>query len=488
MDVFLPTAAAAFLLVVIVTSSVFHILSRKHNLVVATAGPPHSRLPPGTAGWPFIGETLDYINKLRNGNLREFVLHRVKKYESNVFTTSIIGNPVAMLCGPEGNKLLFSNENKLVNIWFPKTVERIFAKSHGKPVGDDFAHVRNILRIYLMPSALQKHVGTIDSVTKLELEEQWKPNKPAIVHDLAGRFTLGVVCRLFLGTNDPSMIEKLENPEKDISHGIVSMPINFPGTTFNRALKAAQKLTALLVEVIKQRKIDLATGKACRTQDILSEMVNANDGNGDLLKETDIAAHLIGLIHGGYDPVRSGLTFIVKYMAELPEVYDQVFREQMEVKNSKEENEALNWEDMKKMKYSWNVIQEVFRLMPPVLGTFRRAIKDFTFGDHTIPKGYKIHWTAYYTHKDPKYFPNPEKFDPSRFDEIGPPPFSYVPFGGGPRMCPGIEYTKMVTLVFIHNIVTKYKWELLVLDEKVVVDPHPRPTQGLPVHLRPHQS
>ena len=99
----------------------------------------------------------------------------------------------------------------------------------------------------------------------------------------------------------------------------------------------------------------------------------------------------------------------------------------------------------------------------------------------------QLHWNAYSTHRNSEYFPNPEKFDPSRFEGDGPAPYTFVPFGGGPRMCPGNEYTRMVILVFIHNVVMKFRWEKLLPDEKVVIDPHPRPTQGLPIRLHPHK-
>lgn len=61
--------------------------------------------------------------------------------------------------------------------------------------------------------------------------------------------------------------------------------------------------------------------------------------------------------------------------------------------------------------------------------------------------------------QNPKYFPNPEEFDPSRFKGSGPPSYTFIPFGGGPRTCPGKEYARLVILVFLHNIVTKFKLE-----------------------------
>ncbi|KAF5961361.1 hypothetical protein HYC85_002570 [Camellia sinensis] len=84
---------------------------------------------------------------------------------------------------------------------------------------------------------------------------------------------------------------------------------------------------------------------------------------------------------------------------------------------------------------------------------------------------------AHLTHKNPQYFPNPEEFDLSRFGGNGPPPYTFVPFGAGPRMCPGNEYSRLEIHVFIHKVVTKFRWETLL-----------RPSQGLPIRLHPHHK
>lgn len=64
--------------------------------------------------------------------------------------------------------------------------------------------------------------------------------------------------------------------------------------------------------------------------------------------------------------------------------------EQMEIANSKKEGELLNWDDLKKMRYSWNVACEVMRVTPPVQGAFRQALNDFTLNGFKIPKGWKV--------------------------------------------------------------------------------------------------
>ena len=160
--------------------------------------------------------------------------------------------------------------------------------------------------------------------------------------------------------------------------------------------------------------------------------------------------------------------------------------EQMSISKSKAEGELLNWDDLQKMKYSWNVAQEVLRIVPPLQGNFREAIADFDFDGFVIPKGWKLYWSAPATHKNPAYFPNPGKFDPTRFENGGPAPHTFVPFGGGPRMCPGKEYARVKILVFMHNLVKRYRWEKKFADEKVMVLAVPTPTKGLPVRLFPH--
>ncbi|KAJ4954181.1 hypothetical protein NE237_031013 [Protea cynaroides] len=172
----------------------------------------------------------------------------------------------------------------------------------------------------------------------------------------------------------------------------------------------------------------------------------------------------------------------------------------MEIVKAKGPNELLTWEDMQKMRYSWAAANEAMRLAPPMQGNFRKALSDFTYAGFHIPKGgmnlhiaYKyvfeslhLYWSVNSTHMNPDYFLEPEKFDPSRFQGNGPTPYAFIPFGGGPRMCPGKEYARFEILVFLHNVVKKFKWETVFPNEMMKVDPLPTPAEGLPILLHPH--
>lgn len=95
-------------------------------------------------------------------------------------------------------------------------------------------------------------------------------------------------------------------------------------------------------------------------------------------------------------------------------------------------------------------------------------------------------WSPFTTNENPKYFPDPKTFDPSRHEGNGLVPCSFVPFGGGPRMCPGKEFAKFLILVFMYNVVTKFKLHTLTEDEKITYRGGPVPSKGLPMRLQPH--
>ncbi|KAF9589676.1 hypothetical protein IFM89_027008, partial [Coptis chinensis] len=444
------------------------------------------KFPPGKMGWPILGESLEYLNMGRRGVPEKFFNDRMRKFSAKIFKTSILGESMAVFCGPEGLKFLFSNENKLVTVWFPSSVNKIFPFSLQSSGNEECKKMRKMLPGFLRPEALQRYIGTMDSIAKQHLKTHWDDKNEVLVFPLAKSYTISLACKLFVSVEDVVQIAKFADPFACLASGIVSIPIDFPGTSLNKAVKAANLIRKDLHEIIKQRKVDLDQNKASPTQDILSHMLLTTDENGQSMEEMDVADKILGLIIGGHDTASTAITFVVKYLSKLPHIYNEVLKEQMEIKTSKREGELLNWEDIKKMRYSWNVVCEVMRLTPPSPGAFREAITDFAYEGFSIPKGWKLFWSTNSTHKNAKYFPDPEKFDPSRFEGNGPAPYTYVPFGGGPRMCPGQEYARLEILVFMHNVVTKFKWEEVLRDEKIIVDPLPAPAKGLPVRLQPH--
>ncbi|KAF5445642.1 hypothetical protein F2P56_034681 [Juglans regia] len=445
-------------------------------------------LPPGKTGYPMIGESLEFLSTGWKGHPEKFIFDRMTKFSSEVFKTSLLGQPAAVFAGAACNKFLFSNENKLVISWWPDSVNKVFPSSTQTSSKEEAKKMRKLLPGFLKPEALQRYIGIMDTIATRHFADGWENKKEVVVFPLAKSYTFWVASRLFISVEDPNHIAKFSEPFQVLASGLISIPIDLPGTPFNRAIKASNFIRKELHKIIKQRKVDLAEGKATPTQDILSHMLLTCDENGQYMGELDIADKILGLLIGGHDTASAACTFIVKYLSELPDIYEGVYNEQMEIAKSKAPGELLNWDDIQKMKYSWNVACEVLRLAPPLQGAFREALTDFVFNGFSIPKGWKLYWSANSTHKSAEYFPEPQKFDPTRFEGNGPAPYTFVPFGGGPRMCPGKEYARLEILVFMHHLVKRFKWEKMIPDEKIIVDPMPMPAKGLPVRLFPHKA
>ncbi|ESW31548.1 hypothetical protein PHAVU_002G247300 [Phaseolus vulgaris] len=445
-------------------------------------------LPPGRLGWPIVGETFEFMHAMLEGNVLRFLKERVEKYDSRVFKTSMFGDPVAVFCGPAGNKFLFSNENKNVQVWWPSSVKKLLRLSLVNKVGDEAKMVRKLLMNFLNAETLKNYLPKMDRIAQHHIDTYWKGKEQVFVHPTVKLYTFELACCLFLSIEDSDQISKLSLKFNAFLKGIIGFTLNIPGTRFHRAMKAADEIRKEIKMILEKRKGDLEEKRASPTQDLLSHMLVTSDPSGRFMTEMEILDNTLLLLFAGHDTARSVLSLVMKYLGQLPHVYEHVLKEQLEIIQGKEVGQLLQWEDIQKMKYSWNVVSEVMRLSPPVSGAYREAIKDFTYADYNIPKGWKLHWNTGSSHNDPTIFSNPETFDASRFEGSGPTPFSHVPFGGGPRMCLGQEYARLEILVFMHNIVKRFKWELVIPDEKLKYDPMLEPVKGLAVRLHPSSS
>ncbi|KAH0977457.1 hypothetical protein GBA52_027176, partial [Prunus armeniaca] len=302
------------------------------------------KLPPGSTGWPIIGETLEYLRTGKKGVPEKFIADRRNKYKNSsssssanckVFKTSLLFEDMAVLCTAAGNKFLFSNEKKLIKSWWPPHLDKlIFADSAPDEkakafITEESTRFRNTMAPYLKPAGIQKYVGTMDTFTKKHLDMYWEDGKDddqvIKAHPLAKRYAVTMACRLMLDTEDQQVFNKLENLTKDLSSGFTSLPIDLPGTQFNRAIRGSRQLREEIKNIVTQRRIHLSTRKVdddVDGLDILSSLIMDTSTDGQGLSDSEIASKLYGVIVSGYDTFSSTLAAIVMCLAELPHVYD----------------------------------------------------------------------------------------------------------------------------------------------------------------------
>ncbi|TKY60180.1 Beta-amyrin 28-oxidase [Spatholobus suberectus] len=438
-------------------------------------------LPPGSFGWPLVGETYQFLfNKIEH-----FLQERVKKHSSEIFHTNILGEPTVVFCGPGANKFVSTNETKLVKVWYMKTQRRLFNipdQTHAAKPKQETASAAPVKILgFMKPEGLVRYMGNkIESIMHEHLMTRWEGKTEVRVYPLVKAFTLTLVCQFFLGIDEPRHVAKFASEFENLYLGIYSVPVNFPGSTYSRALKAAAAIRKEIQFLIKE-KID-ALSKGQVVDDLLAHIVGAEQG-GKYVPRIEISNIIMGLMNSSHIPIAITLAFMIRHIGQRPDIYQKIVSEHADITKSKGSATALDWDSIQKLKYTWAVAQETMRLYPIAPGAFREVITDITYEGFTIPKGWKIFWALIGTNKNPKYFHDPESFDPSRFEGNVPAPYTCIPFGAGPRSCPGKDYTRFVVLNFIHILITKFKWEVILPDEKVSGALIPTPAEGIPIRL-----
>jgi (+)-abscisic acid 8'-hydroxylase len=255
------------------------------------------------------------------------------------------------------------------------------------------------------------------------------------------------------------------------------MPINLPGTLFHKSMKARKELAQILAKILSTRR---------KLKHDHSDLLGSFMGDKEGLTDEQIADNVIGVIFAARDTTASVLTWIFKYLGENPSVLEAVTEEQLAIVRSKEEcseeDKALTWADTKKMPITSRVIQETLRVASILSFTFREAVEEVEYDGYLIPKGWKVLPLFRNIHHSPDIFPEPEKFDPSRF-EVAPKPNSYMPFGNGTHACPGNELAKLEMLVLLHHLTTKYRWTMVGAQNGIQYGPFALPQNGLPIRL-----
>ncbi|KAL9244284.1 hypothetical protein vseg_018079 [Gypsophila vaccaria] len=453
---------------------------------------PKKITPPGEMGLPFIGETMAFYKAQQKNRLWEdFISPRIQKH-GKTFKTKLMGSPTIIVNGVEANRFFLANEFKLVvSSWPSSSVQLMGQNSIMEKTGDQHRSLRAILAPCLAGTGLEALVPKIGNVVNTHLVKHWGSQEKTITLYKKAKFlTFTITCECLL---EMEANQDLFDCFERVLEGVFSPPLDVPGTSFSRAKKARKEIERVLVDVVRKKRkemegsegADETTRSENEGKSLLARLVGALI-KGEIT-EVEVIDNVVLLIFAAHDTTSFAIAMTFKMLAQHPNCYSLLLQEHMKIKSNKSKGnkeEGLGMEDLKQMKYTWQVVRESMRLFPPVFGSFRRAIKDIDFDGYLIPKGWKVLWTVYGTQNSEEYFKEPERFDPGRFDEPIPPNV-FLAFGGGPRMCAGNQLAKINILIFVHLVVTNYNWSLIDHDEPIIMDPLPTPSKGMPIKISP---
>jgi cytochrome P450 family 26 subfamily A len=286
----------------------------------------NTKFPPGKTGWPIIGETWDFMMAARCGTPEKFINDRVGKFSPEVFQTSLLGHNMAVFCGSGGNKFLYSSENKCVTGWLPHPIMKVlFSPEHASnSYKEDSAKLRKFLPEFLKPEPLQHYIPVMDSMAKDHLKADWFPYKQVKVFPLSKTYTFSLACRLFMNIKDPEQVSRLQNHFNLVTKGILSLPLNFPGTAYNRAIKGGNMIREEILGLMKERRELISESKEPEFIDLLTRMLLVTDENA--MDDMEIADRVVGLLFGSHDTTSASISMAMYYLAGNLHVYTKVLK------------------------------------------------------------------------------------------------------------------------------------------------------------------
>ncbi|NCP11221.1 MAG: cytochrome P450 [Sphingomonadales bacterium] len=429
---------------------------------------------PGEDGWPVVGVTLRQLKDPARFS-REMVAKHGKVYRVNSF-----GNRQVALVGAEANELVLFDRGKIFSSeqgWGP-VLYRVFPRGLMLMDFDHHRMDRKTLSVAFKPEPMRKYAESLNAGIAPRIA-QWS-GRTLKFYPAIKQLTLDLAATSFLGIPLGPEAEKINQAFVDevrASIGIVRSPLPF--TAMGRGVAARDYLVDYFSRQVPARR-------ESDGDDIFTQICQARDENGDLLSVEAIVDHMNFLMMAAHDTITSSITSTVMLLAQNPEWQQRLREEMLGVAGA---GEQITHNALGELTLTEYAFKEALRLIPPVPAIPRRALADFEFQGYRIPAGTQLGINPAFTHHMEEYWPEPEKFDPMRFEPEqvrGRHKYAWVPFGGGAHMCLGLHFAYMQAKIFLHHLLTTHQIEIAPgYKPDWHLWPIPRPKDGLTVTFRP---
>uniref|UniRef100_A0ACD5THM0 Uncharacterized protein n=1 Tax=Avena sativa TaxID=4498 RepID=A0ACD5THM0_AVESA len=306
-----------------------------------------------------------------------------------------------------------------------------------------------------------------------------------VVLNVALDVTFRAICEMLIGPQeDARRLEQLQSDVMDVTQAMLAVPLRLPGTRFYKGLQARKRIMdALRQEICMRRQNGL---KLDRRNDFLQTLLLKShlDSPEEALTDEQILDNILTLIIAGQVTTATAITWMVKYLGDNTDLQEKLRSVQLDLA-SKHHDSTLTLQHLNTMDYAYKTVKESLRMATIVSWFPRVALKDCQVAGFHIKKDWIVNVDARSIHYDPNIYENPTLFDPSRFnDDLKP--YSFLVFGAGSRTCLGMNLAKIMMLIFLHRLVTNFRWEMADHDtslEKWAM--FPRLKNGCPIHLTP---
>jgi cytochrome P450 len=333
--------------------------------------------------------------------------------------------------------------------------------------GDLHRRQRRLVQPVLHPNRVATYSDAMTAYAA-EMADSWHDGQEIDLHQQMMRLTLRIVAKTLFDADVAADVDAIGHA-MDVSVNMFARAMSPWGPLLNflplpsnfRFRREWGRLMALIDRFIQDRRQN-DTGR----DDLLSRLLRATDaeagaGTGSgAMTDRQLRDEAITLFTAGHETTANALTFTLYLLSQHPDV-ERTLRDELEqVLGGRVPSAA----DVDRLPYARMVLSEAMRLYPPAWALGREATRAMTLGGHEVAAGSVVLLSQWVTHRDPRWWPHPEAFDPQRFSpehRAARPRWAYFPFGGGSRQCIGESFAWIEAILVLATLAQRWQMHYL---------------------------
>jgi cytochrome P450 len=418
--------------------------------------PRDRRRPPGPPG------IYGMRNVVRLARDQLGLLRELADQYGDVVALKILGGQFFLVSHPDDiEAVLVKHARVMLRDEYVVVLERALGKGLLTSEGDLWKRQRKLMAQAFVPKRIRSYGDAMVRVTLAALRP-WADGQTMNLHQEISRVTMEVVADVLFGAGmgheDVLMVREAMEVVNEFLANSPEALLKLPGwvpTPLNlRVNHAVKQIDKLVYRIIAQRR----GGEPL--DDLLGTLLSAQDDDGARMTDQQIRDEVITLFLAGHETTALLLAHAFYLLSKHPDVERRLAAEIASVLGGR----APTSDDVRALPYTERVLKEAMRLYPPAWTVGREIAEDVEVGGYVLPKGTQVLTSQWVVHRDPRWFPNPEGFDPDRWTperSASLPRFAYFPFGGGPRICIGNHFAVMEATLILALVVQRFRIELL---------------------------
>ncbi len=355
-------------------------------------------------------------------------------------------------------------------------------------------------RVAAQPAFHRQRIGDYAAIMVEEavhIRDSWRAGETRDVAIDMMHLTLNVVARTLFATDLRQEVYELADAINRIM-GLYNFLVMLPAAEWLVHLRppglaafvrARNRIDAIVYRMIDAKMIDArmhindAQQRSGKDRVSLLDMMMAASPANDAASRQSLRDQVITIFLAGYETVANALSWTWYLLSENPDAEATMHREIDTVLQGR----SPTLDDVPRLPYTESVLAESLRLYPPAWAMGRYARNDFALGEYFLPARTTVLISQFVTHRDPRFFPDPLRFDPDRFNaesKARRAKFTYFPFGAGARQCIGESFAWMEGVLILATLAQKWKLKLVPGHK---VEPQPlitlRPKHGMQMQI-----